>query len=924
MPPAHPMQTSFNAGEWSPRMDGQVDHDKYRYACRKMENFVCLPQGPAKSRPGFEYAASTKLGTVASRLIPFVFSNTQSYVLEFGRYYIRFYMNRGQIVSGGVPYEVATPYAAEDVAGLQWAQSADVMYLFHPDYPVHKLSRSGHTSWTLTPVDWEDGPYLSQNSDMGIHLKSSAVSGAGATITAQYRYASDTFGTWDGTPAAAVPALTTALHVAGWMFTAPTDGLLQSVKVNCVSGAAAPDLVTAYLYSNNAGSPGTLRGTCTAAVDFDAAGEKIFTFSSEALTSGHVYWIVLEIATPDDAVTLGAVAHDAAYGSGTHATTITSITDNLGAAGEFQAEITYQPTGAASVFEAGHVGSIWRMRHSGQSLSHGFGSVSSSAAIQIHGEFTVDITVNASWEGRVILESSANDIDWVKCASFGTSTKQEFFEPETMYYRFRCTETSGGFARAEAYQIEQWGVFEVTGYGSASHVTATIISPLASVAATPYWCEGAWSDVRGYPRTGCFRDERLWLAGTKYQPQTLWGSWVGDYECMAPFDRDDAAVQFDLVEFCNPILWIVSHSSFLVGSSGEEARLATRKTEPISPSNPLVTEIQTTHGTQINTRPLKVGPAVLFIQQGGHKVREAAYALESNGYVAADLSILADHVASEGIIDFAYQQEPYSIVWCALSDGQLVGMTYYPAEKVIGWHRHPCQGNIESVCVIPAYIGDTEETRTELWVIRQLVIRGSTVRYVEYMKSHENLDDIKAYFCVDSGLTYYSTTTPVSRVTGLDHLAQRTVAICADGAPMAERKVTHDASDGTWGVDLDSEASWVHVGLPYTCELIPMRMEAGAADGTAQGRVKEIERVKVRILNTVGGKIGSCADDLVDISPYIEGSYLADTAPELQSGDTTVDGWPGNADTDGTIIIRQDKPVPMTVVAIMPAVTTND
>jgi len=148
---AHPMQTSFNAGEWSPKMDGQVDHDRYRYACRKMENFIALVQGPAKSRPGTRYVAEAKYTNKDARLIPFIYSDEQAYCLEFGDLYMRVFANRGQIYSGGVPYEIVTPYPASDVWGLDCrAQSADVMYIMHPLHPPMKLSRRGHTAWTLT------------------------------------------------------------------------------------------------------------------------------------------------------------------------------------------------------------------------------------------------------------------------------------------------------------------------------------------------------------------------------------------------------------------------------------------------------------------------------------------------------------------------------------------------------------------------------------------------------------------------------------------------------------------------------------------------------------------------------------------------------------------------------------------------------
>jgi len=175
--------STFNGGEWSPDLYGRIDLDKYRNACRAIENFVLLAQGPATRRPGTQFIAPTK-DDGAVRLIPFEFSTEQAYVIEAGAGYFRFYMNGGRIESSpGTAYEIATPYGVADLAGLKWAQSADVLYLCHPKFAPHKLARAGHTSWSLSPIDFQDGPYLDENVG-AITLAPAAVSGAAVTLTA--------------------------------------------------------------------------------------------------------------------------------------------------------------------------------------------------------------------------------------------------------------------------------------------------------------------------------------------------------------------------------------------------------------------------------------------------------------------------------------------------------------------------------------------------------------------------------------------------------------------------------------------------------------------------------------------------------------------------------------------------------------------
>ena len=98
-----------------------------------------------------------------TRLIPFEFSTIQTYVLEFGNQYMRVYKDKGQVLSGGSAFEISTPYLTAELFEIKFAQSADVMYITHPNHAARKLSRTGHTSWTLTEIDFTDGPYLSQN-----------------------------------------------------------------------------------------------------------------------------------------------------------------------------------------------------------------------------------------------------------------------------------------------------------------------------------------------------------------------------------------------------------------------------------------------------------------------------------------------------------------------------------------------------------------------------------------------------------------------------------------------------------------------------------------------------------------------------------------------------------------------------------------
>lgn len=148
-------QTNFNGGELAPGFWGRSDLAKFQTGMRRLRNFFVSKQGAAVSRPGTTLVSEAKLGNTAPiRLIPFVYSDSQSYVLEFGENYIRFHTAGATVLDSGAAYEVATTYAAADLARLKWAQTGDVLTLTHPSYAPMELRRHGHIDWELVDVSF--------------------------------------------------------------------------------------------------------------------------------------------------------------------------------------------------------------------------------------------------------------------------------------------------------------------------------------------------------------------------------------------------------------------------------------------------------------------------------------------------------------------------------------------------------------------------------------------------------------------------------------------------------------------------------------------------------------------------------------------------------------------------------------------------
>jgi hypothetical protein len=465
-----------------------------------------------------------------------------------------------------------------------------------------------------------------------------------------------------------------------------------------------------------------------------------------------------------------------------------------------------------------------------------------------------------------------------------------------------------------------WTYLEITARASTTSVTADFIGPNASATtAVTGWRLGAFSETTGYPSVVTFFEQRLVWAATTSRPQSMFFSVSADYYNHAPTDNDgnvldDSGFVYTIAtDQVNTIRWMRAGKVLSVGTAGGEFIVSQGdQNSPLSPTNTRVVR-QTTFGSAAVTPP-QVGNSVLFLQRANRKVREYVYQFESDAYTAPDLAILSEHITEGGIVDMAYQQEPDSIVWLVRSDGVLVGMTYERAQDVVGWHRHIIGGadaKVESVAVIP----NTTGSRDDLWAVIQRTINGQSVRYIEFLTPgmpEVTVNTTDATY-LDSMLTY--TGGAVSAVFGLSHLEGQTVSVLANGAAHPDRTV----SSGS--ITLNGSYEVVHVGLPYTSTLQTMRIEAGASDGTAQGKKKRIARITYRLFDTLGLKHGPSADRL-DIIPFRSSADDMDEAPALFTGDKEVE-FPRNWDKDGYIFLVQDQPLPFTILAIMPELNTT-
>ena len=292
-----------------------------------------------------------------------------------------------------------------------------------------------------------------------------------------------------------------------------------------------------------------------------------------------------------------------------------------------------------------------------------------------------------------------------------------------------------------------WGYAKITGFTDARTVAATVAEALDGTAATAAWRLGVWSDTTGYPRAVTFYEQRFWAAGAPQFPQRIDGTRIGAFETFTPGTDDDDAVSYTMsADKVNAITWLSPGDSLAVGTVGGEWIVqSSDRNDPITPSNVQIKLNETVGSADV--QPARVGPAVLFAARGGRRLHEFAFSLEADGFRAPDMTILAEHVTGDGLVEIAYQRKPDSILWCIRADGQLACFTYNRPEDVLGWSRQVTDGAFESVSVIP---GATED---DVWCVVIRDVGGGEKRLIEVFDGVALGSQADAFF-VDSGLSY--------------------------------------------------------------------------------------------------------------------------------------------------------------------------
>ena len=417
---------------------------------------------------------------------------------------------------------------------------------------------------------------------------------------------------------------------------------------------------------------------------------------------------------------------------------------------------------------------------------------------------------------------------------------------------------------------------------------------------TPPENDTPFGSTDNYPGAVGYFNGRRWFGGTNNKQQNLWATRSGTESNMSYSipTRDDDAIRVRLTSRqANRIRHIIPLSDLLLLTSGAEWRVTSQNSDAITPAS-ISYRPEDYIGASALT-PLVTNSAVLYAQDRGGRVREMKYKWEQQGYLTRDISILAPHLFDEyTLTSSAWTRARVPVAWWVRDDGKLLGLTYVPDHQVEAWHWHDTDGEFESVCSVP------EGAEDALYAIVKRTINGRTVRYVE-RKEYRTFTDQEDCFFVDAGSTYDGAA--ATTISGLWHLVGETVSILADGAVQPQQEVS-----ATGTITLEQEASVVHIGLPYTCDIetLPLAVEGAAAFG--QGMVKNVNKALLRVYESSGIKVGPSFDKLVEFKQRTTEPY--GSPPALYTGIVPITLTP-TWQQDGSICLRQPDPLPVTLLA---------
>ena len=972
-------RSSFVSGEVAPSVRARADLPFFLTALATCRNFIVEKHGGAKNRPGTRYLGDVKTDSEKVRLIPFIFSNTQAYVLEFGDQYVRFWIDSARVaaatgthtagtsttvmtdsgaaftvdaligmtirnltdgssgvitdndattitvsaLAGGtdndwdtndeyeVIYEVATPWLEDDLFDLHYAQQNDVLTVVHPDYTPYELRRNSEADWDAVPF----------------------------TVTRPVQ--PPTSVALDATypPGNNYPGANDAAHPKqDW------DWVVTSVDANGTESLPSDALVTtdAVIYSDkprpkiNWTAP--TGGNTPESYNIYRGRDGIYGFVGTSKTTEFVddaYIPDYSDSPPDGKDPFVEVLQESEA-----ATAVSEPFDHTDVAADDTAIKNSGPasgTGSEEAFDDNY--------HFDFSLTLPVGS-----------SITLDFEESVAGGGAFSVAASRTYFGFF--VSGGDKVLNNVIV---------TINVDGAVADHE---------FKIT-------IASSSGSPTLTRNALRYTANAAaGQDEVTYPSTVCYFEQRLLFGGFTRNLQQVRASKTGDFhnfdESSLGSKEDDAVDLTIASRSLDEIRALVPNKAVLIFTSAGEWVMGGVEGAPLTPTS-FDLKPHSGYGSA-KLAPLVIGAGTLFVADRSRSVRLLQFS-PAEGTQVTDLSAIASHlVEGRTIVDWAYSDEPDRTVWMVLSDGDLLGLTLVPEHQVVAWHKHDTglSGEFESVCAVP------EGDETVVYVAVKRTVDGSTTRTVERFESRE-ITDVRDGVFLDAALTFdgrhtagtttltltggtdyeagetgltltatggtpfesghvgneyqlgtdgarvevtaFSSTTVVTvkvitavpsddRATttwarapksfsGLTHLANETVSVCADG-----NKHPDVAVDSSGNFTLTHAAAVVHAGIGYTSDL--QTLELAISEGQL-GKRKAIHRLTLQVESSRGAKWGPSLAKLTQWKQrVVSDGFGRPVTTTLSIEGATLSRY----EREGSLFIHQDEPLPLRVLAL--------
>ena len=445
------------------------------------------------------------------------------------------------------------------------------------------------------------------------------------------------------------------------------------------------------------------------------------------------------------------------------------------------------------------------------------------------------------------------------------------------------------------------GRAKIVKYTSATVVDAIVEFPFfnTSAIANGSWeyesgYEAVWSVTKGYPRSVTFHEGRLYFAGSKSRPSTVWGSKVGlffDFEATEGLDDDAVEATLDTNTF-NAIVDVASGRDLQIFTTGGEFYCPQEGLEPITPTNFFMKAV-TRNGAKEGVRVQQLESGTLFLQRQGKSLNEFAFTDTQLTYVTSKISLLAGHLLKSptrmALRRSVATDENDLLLIVNSTGGTIAAFSMLRVQNIIAPSEFTTDGE---------YI-DVGVDLTTIYTVVKRTINSTTQYYVEVFDDSLQLD------CAKSGGAAASVS--------MSHLVAKSVQVVLDGAVQAAQTVP---GGGTVTFPRSAASSY-QVGLNFTTQAVTMPADIKIAAGTRLAYQKRIIEVNAIVKDTQHLIVN---DNELPFRSFDTGDTLDDPVP-LFTGTKTIDSILGYT-TEGKITIRQTIPLKMTLLGLEYKIST--